>query len=129
MSCGCTSTTVAANTLRPGESTYLTASMDTKKFVGPKEVIIFVNFANPYEEVTLSVRANRNDNFSKSAESLHLGQVRKGADATRGHPGDDAKRSELRDPGGGQRDRVRQAGRPARSAGTGARSCMKSRPP
>jgi len=82
VSCGCTSTTVAANTLRPGESTYLTATMDTKRFIGPKEVIVFVNFANPYEEVTLSVRANRNDNFSKSAESLHLGQVRKGADAT-----------------------------------------------
>jgi hypothetical protein len=82
VSCGCTSTTVAANTLRPGESTYLTASMDTKRFVGPKEVIIFVNFANPYEEVTLAVRANRNDNFSKSAEALSLGQVRKGGEGT-----------------------------------------------
>jgi hypothetical protein len=82
VSCGCTSTKVQANTLRPGESTYLTASMDTKRFVGFKEVIIFVNFANPYEEVTLAVRANRNDNFSKSAEYLHLGQVRKGAEGT-----------------------------------------------
>jgi hypothetical protein len=82
VSCGCVSTSLQANTLRPGESTYLTASMDTKRFIGHKEVIVFVNFANPYEEVTLSVRANRNDNFSKSAEYLHLGQVRKGADGT-----------------------------------------------
>lgn len=82
VSCGCTTATLQGNTLRPGESTYLTASMDTKRFIGFKEVIIFVNFANPYEEVTLSVRANRNDNFSKSAEYLHLGQVRKGAEAT-----------------------------------------------
>ena len=82
VSCGCVSTTLQTNTLRPGESTYLTATMDTRRFIGPKEVIVFVNFANPYEEVTLSVRANRNDNFSKSAEHLHLGQVRKGAEAT-----------------------------------------------
>ena len=46
----------------------MTAHMDTKRFIGPKEVFVFVNFAKPYEEVTLSVRANRNDNFSKSAE-------------------------------------------------------------
>lgn len=82
VSCGCVSTSLQAYTLRPGESTYLTATMDTKRFIGFKEVIVFVNFANPYEEVTLSVRANRNDNFAKSAEYLHLGQVRKGADAT-----------------------------------------------
>ena len=82
VSCGCVSTSLQANTLRPGESTFLTATMDTRRFIGPKEVIVFVNFANPYEEVTLSVRANRNDNFSKSAEFLHLGQVRKGAEAT-----------------------------------------------
>lgn len=82
VSCGCVSTNLQANSLRPGESTYLTASMDTKRFIGHKEVIVFVNFANPYEEVTLAVRANRNDNFSKSAEYLHLGQVRKGADGT-----------------------------------------------
>jgi hypothetical protein len=82
VSCGCVSTSLQANTLRPGESTFLTATMDTRRFIGPKEVIVFVNFANPYEEVTLSVRANRNDNFSKSAEFVHLGQVRKGTEAT-----------------------------------------------
>lgn len=82
VSCGCVSTQLAANTLRPGESTYLTAYMDTKRFIGFKEVIVYVNFANPYEEVTLAVRANRNDNFSKSADALHLGHVRKGAPAT-----------------------------------------------
>jgi hypothetical protein len=82
VSCGCTTATVASNTLRPGESTFVTASMDTKRFLGPKEVIVFVNFANPREQVTLAVRANRNDNFSKSAEALHMGQVRKGAEGT-----------------------------------------------
>lgn len=82
VSCGCVSTSLRANTLRPGESTFLTATMDTRRFIGPKEVIVFVNFANPFEEVTLAVRANRNDNFSKSGEFLHLGQVRKGAEAT-----------------------------------------------
>jgi hypothetical protein len=82
VSCGCTTATVANNTLRPGESTYVTASMDTKRFIGQKEVIVFVNFANPREQVTLAVRANRNDNFSKSAEAIHLGQVRKGTEGS-----------------------------------------------
>ena len=43
-----------------------------------KEVLVYVNFTAPHEQVTLSVRANRNDSFAKSAESLHLGRVRKG---------------------------------------------------
>src|SRR5215213_10572595 len=42
VSCGCVSTSLKANTLRPGESTLLTATMDTRRFIGPKEVIVFV---------------------------------------------------------------------------------------
>src|SRR5205085_11704598 len=58
-------------------------SMDTKRFVGPKEVFVFVSFTKPvYEEVTLSVRANRNDSFSKSSEQISMGQVRKGVEGT-----------------------------------------------
>ncbi|HKB00623.1 MAG TPA: DUF1573 domain-containing protein [Gemmataceae bacterium] len=82
VSCGCVSASIPTNTLKPGESTYLTAYMDTKRFIGPKEVIVYVQFSQPYEEVSLSVRANRNDNFSKSAEALTIGQVRKGAEGT-----------------------------------------------
>jgi len=82
VSCGCVSATIPTNTLRPGESTLLTAHMDTKRFIGPKEVIVYVNFSQPHDEVTLSVRANRNDNFSKSADVLQIGQVRKGAEGT-----------------------------------------------
>jgi len=82
VSCGCVSASVAANTLRPGESTTLTANMDTKRFIGQKEVIVYVSFASPREEVTLAVRANRNDSFSKSAEYISVGQVRKGAEGS-----------------------------------------------
>jgi hypothetical protein len=82
VSCGCTTATVAANALRPGESTFVTAAMDTKRFIGQKEVIVFVNFSNPNEQVTLAVRANRNDNFAKSSDAVHLGQVRKGVEGT-----------------------------------------------
>lgn len=82
VSCGCTSASIPVNTLRPGESTYMTAQMDTKRFVGPKEVFVFVDFSQPRESVTLSVKANRNDNFSKSAEGLTMGQVRKGTDGS-----------------------------------------------
>src|SRR5262245_20233517 len=82
VSCGCVTATLQGNTLRPGESTFVTASMDTKRFIGQKEVIVFVNFALPREQVTLSVKANRNDNFTKSTDALHLGQVRKGAEGS-----------------------------------------------
>jgi len=83
VSCGCTSATLQSYTLKPGESTYLLAQMDTKRFIGPKEVIVYVSFSQPsYEEVTLSVKANRNDNFSKSSENIAIGQVRKGTDGT-----------------------------------------------
>ena len=44
VSCGCVSAGVSANTLKPGESTYLTAHMDTKRFIGHKEVIVYVSF-------------------------------------------------------------------------------------
>jgi len=82
VSCGCVSASAAATTIRPGESTYVTANMDTKRFVGQKEVIVYVTFSQPYEQVALSVRANRNDNFSKSADSISMGQVRRGTDGT-----------------------------------------------
>jgi hypothetical protein len=82
VSCGCVTATLQSNALRPGESTYVTASMDTKRFIGQKEVTVFVNFAQPFEQVTLAVRANRNDNFSKTSDALHLGQVRKGAEGS-----------------------------------------------
>jgi hypothetical protein len=82
VSCGCTSASIPVNALQPGQSTYLTASMDTKRFIGHKEVIIYVNFGVPAEEVTLSVRANRNDNFSKSTDAMTMGQVRKGIEGS-----------------------------------------------
>jgi len=82
VSCGCVSASIPVNVLQPGESTYLTANMDTKRFIGPKEVFVYVSFGQPFDEVTLSVRANRNDNFSKSAEAITIGQVRKGASGT-----------------------------------------------
>ena len=80
VSCGCVSTQVHAYTLQPGESTYVTANMDTKRFVNQKEVIIYVTFARPHEEVALAVRANRNDFFSKSADVLTMGQIRRGVE-------------------------------------------------
>lgn len=92
VSCGCTQATIPVNTLKPGESTYLTATMDQNRFFGFKEVIIYVLFSNPAEEVTLSVRATRNDNVSKavpakiatvtkSVETLSLGKTSKGTEA------------------------------------------------
>src|SRR5262245_51635110 len=62
VSCGCTSAGVRMADLPPGESTDLVAQMDTRRFVGPKSVTIYVQFDRPqWEEVRLTVTANGRD--------------------------------------------------------------------
>lgn len=94
VSCGCVSATIAKRFLRPGESTELTTTMDTSRFIGYKQVTVYVSFSAPYrEEVSVVVSATRNDRFSKSAEEFSLGKVPYGKEvsstvivAVRGEP-------------------------------------------
>ena len=52
VSCGCTTASVPVADLAPGQSTDLTAQMDTRRFMGTKSVTIFVQFDRPqWEEV------------------------------------------------------------------------------
>lgn len=79
VSCGCTSATIAVAQLKPGESTAVTAQMDTRRFYGHKAVTIYVTFSAPqFEEVTLRVQANSRDDFSMTPDTLAIGTVRSG---------------------------------------------------
>ncbi len=83
VSCGCVSASVAKGFLKPGESTEVTATMDTSRFIGFKQVTVYVGFSSPVrEEVSLVVQATRNDRFSKSSEEFALGKVSFGKEAS-----------------------------------------------
>jgi Protein of unknown function (DUF1573) len=82
VSCGCVAATIPQAVLQPGQSTTVNLTMDTKRFLGQKQVTVYIQFGNPREEVTLLVSANRNDSFTKSGEAISIGQVRKGQSGT-----------------------------------------------
>jgi hypothetical protein len=78
VSCGCTSATALKTYLKPGEETYIYATMDTTRFVGPKTVTIFVQFSSPsFEEVRLWVQANGRNDFTVGPDTLEMGQVKR----------------------------------------------------
>ncbi|HLN33316.1 MAG TPA: DUF1573 domain-containing protein [Gemmataceae bacterium] len=80
VSCGCTSAQVLRDTLAPGESTAIQATMDTHRFVGIKNVTIYVTFDQPqWEEVRLWVQANGRDDITVSPEAFALGRAKRGS--------------------------------------------------
>jgi Protein of unknown function (DUF1573) len=79
VSCGCTSASAAERDVPPGKSTVINATMDTRRFIGHKQVTIYVTLDQPqWEEVRLVVRANGRDDLSLTPESFALGQARRG---------------------------------------------------
>ena len=81
VSCGCVTATAPLSTIKPGESTSLTVTMDTRRFTGPKAVTVYVRFSAPrYEEVTLLMQANGRDDFSMTPDTLVFGTIRRGSE-------------------------------------------------
>jgi hypothetical protein len=79
VSCGCTTAFATKSDLEPGESTTIEAHMDTRRFLGVKNVTIYVQFDQPHwEEVRLWVQANSRDDISVTPEAFTLGQARRG---------------------------------------------------
>src|SRR5262249_38855322 len=73
VSCGCTSASAEDRDVAPGKSTVINATMDTRRFIGFKQVTIYVTFDEPqYDEVRLIVRANGRDDINLSPESFAL---------------------------------------------------------
>lgn len=82
VSCGCVVASAPTAQIKPGESSYITAQMDSRRFTGHKAVTIYVQFVSPrVEEVSLLVKANGRDDLSITPESLSFGTVRKGSTA------------------------------------------------
>lgn len=80
VSCGCTTAMVQVAELAPGQSTDLVAQMDTRRFIGPKSVTIYVQFDRPqWEEVRLTISADGREDISLSQESLPFGSVIRGS--------------------------------------------------
>jgi hypothetical protein len=80
VSCGCVSASPLQNTLKPGESTSIYATMDTRRFSGAKQVTIFVSFDQPrWEEVQLSISAYGRDDMTLGSDGLAFGSVSRGA--------------------------------------------------
>jgi hypothetical protein len=85
VSCGCTSATALKTYLKPGEETFIYATMDTTRFIGPKTVTIFVQFSSPsFEEVRLWVQANGRNDFAVGPDTLEMGQVKRGSTPSAG---------------------------------------------
>jgi hypothetical protein len=86
VSCGCTTARAAQTNLAPGQETAILIAMDTRRFIGPKTVTVFVNFTQigqgRSDEVRLTVSANARDDISILPESLAIGKVKKGEAAT-----------------------------------------------
>jgi Protein of unknown function (DUF1573) len=86
VSCGCVSAHVMHTNLAPGESTVVTAYMDTKRILNlntMKSVIVYVPFVAPRaEEVTLKVQCVARDDLFLSKAELAMGEVQKGKSAT-----------------------------------------------
>ena len=80
VSCGCVSPFVTPGVVAPGASTTVHATMDTRRFVGAKQVTIYVLFDQPnFEEVSLSVTAFGRKDITLTSDTLAFGRVRKGS--------------------------------------------------
>lgn len=79
VSCGCTSARELDKVIPPGKETAIYAVMDSRRFVGPKAVTIYVSFDQPrYEELRTVVQANAREDLIFSPDSINLGKVRQG---------------------------------------------------
>jgi hypothetical protein len=84
VSCGCTVASMPTAVIPPGQSTVLTAQMDTRRFLGPKTVTIYVQFEQPvWEEVRLSVTANSRQDLAVTPETLAVGKMQRGESPVR----------------------------------------------
>jgi hypothetical protein len=83
VSCGCTSARALHEWIAPGQESAILAQMDTRRFLGPKTVTIYVLFDQPsFEEVRLWVAANSRDDVVMTPETLAFGRIKRGSAPT-----------------------------------------------
>jgi len=82
VSCGCVTASNPVSQVKPGESSYICAQMDTRRFADSRTVTIYVRFSTPQaEEVSLKVTANSLDELTMYPETMAFGGIAKGAPA------------------------------------------------
>jgi len=83
VSCGCVTASSPVTQINAGESSYISASMDSRRFTGVKSVTVFVQFSSPrYEEISLVVTANGRDDFTMYPDTIAFGSIRRGGSPT-----------------------------------------------
>jgi hypothetical protein len=79
VSCGCVTASAPVTQVKPGDSSYIMAQMDSRRFTGAKSVTVYVLFTSPrYEEISLQVQANGRDDFTMYPDTVSFGQVTRG---------------------------------------------------
>jgi hypothetical protein len=82
VSCNCTTAVAASGRIAPGDSTVLTATMDTTGFQGSKAVTIYVQFDRPWRaEVTLRVSCVSQGKLGAEATEVDFGILPQGSDS------------------------------------------------
>lgn len=80
VSCHCTKAEASKQRLSPGESTFITAVMDTSGFQGSKSVTVFVQFDKPHRaEIPLRVSCTSTGNIASSVNEVDFGVLAAGA--------------------------------------------------
>lgn len=81
-SCICSSAQIGKNDLQPGESTFVTATIDTKKYSGTRTFTIYVNFDRPFvDEARLVASATSREDVQLEPGELQFGHIKKGTPA------------------------------------------------
>lgn len=80
VSCGCVTPSASTASIAPGKEAQVHALMDTRKFIGTKQVTVFVLFTQPQvEEVRLLVSAFGRTDVAINPDTIAFGQIRKGS--------------------------------------------------
>jgi hypothetical protein len=83
VSCGCVTPSTQTYVIPPGKEGTINAAMDTRRFVGAKQVTIFVLFTQPrLEEVSLVVRAFGRTDIAMNPDRLEFGKIKRGSPQT-----------------------------------------------
>jgi hypothetical protein len=83
VSCGCVTPSTQTYVIPPGKTGTVNAAMDTRRFIGAKQVTIFVLFTQPrVEEVSLVVRAFGRTDISMNPDRLEFGKIKRGSPVT-----------------------------------------------
>lgn len=79
VSCGCTVARMEDSVLNPGQSTTITANMDSSRFLGDRTVYIYVLFDQPsVTEVTMSVHARSHEDVVLTPDTVDFGRGPRG---------------------------------------------------